>query len=71
MNAMNEQIGGSHYKDFKIQPAQYSFANNLNWFQGEAIKYITRFKGKGGQKDLEKAIHVIQMLIELEYAKIT
>jgi hypothetical protein len=67
-NALSVQIGGDHYKAMKIQPMEYSMANNLNACQHTAIKYVTRYKTKGGKQDLEKAIHCIQMLIEFEYA---
>lgn len=64
--AMRSQVGGSHYKDLAIQPMEYSMANGLDACQHTAIKYITRFREKEGVKDLEKAIHTIQMLIEFE-----
>ena len=67
ISAKDTQIGGDHYKHMKIQPMEYSMANNLNACQHTAIKYVTRYKTKGGRLDLEKAIHCIQMLIELEY----
>ena len=65
-SAMDVQIGGDHYKKLKIQPMDYSMANNLDACQHTAIKYITRFRDKGGVADLEKAKHVIDMLIEFE-----
>lgn len=65
-SALNTQIGGDHYKKLKIQPMEYSMANNLDACQHTAIKYITRFRDKGGIADLEKAKHVIDMLIEFE-----
>lgn len=60
------QVGGSHYKDYKIQPVEYAMANNLNYCQANAVKYITRYRDKGGIEDLKKAIHNIEILIELE-----
>jgi hypothetical protein len=66
--AKDTQVGGDHYKHMKIQPMEYSMANNLNACQHTAIKYITRYKTKGGKMDLEKAIHCIQLLIEMEYS---
>ncbi|MCA9368476.1 DUF3310 domain-containing protein [Candidatus Kaiserbacteria bacterium] len=63
---MDVQIGGDHYKKLKIQPMEYSMANNLDACQHTAIKYVTRFRDKGGVADLEKAKHVIDMLIEFE-----
>ena len=62
-----EQHGGNHYKGRGIQPVQYAFANGLDFFQGSVVKYITRFRDKGGKQDLEKAKHFIEMLIALEY----
>lgn len=66
-NAFDVQIGGDHYKKLAIQPMLYSFRNKLDPCQHTAIKYITRFREKEGIKDLEKAKHCIDMLIELEY----
>lgn len=66
MSALNDQIGGSHYKDMAIQPMEYSMLNKLDACQHTAIKYVTRFREKGGIQDLRKAIHVIEMLIEFE-----
>ena len=66
-SALDTQVDGSHYKDLKIQPMEYSMANKLDACQHTAIKYITRFREKGGIKDLDKAIHCIQMLKEFEY----
>jgi hypothetical protein len=66
-NALSKQVDGNHYKDLAIQPMEYSFKNKLDPAQHTAIKYVTRFRNKGGRRDLEKAIHCIEMLIELEY----
>jgi hypothetical protein len=68
-SAWDKQIGGGHYKDLAIQPMRYSMANKLDACQHTAIKYITRFREKGGISDLYKAIHTIEMLIEFEHAK--
>jgi hypothetical protein len=66
MGALNTQVGGGHYKDLAIQPMEYSMANQLDPCQHTAIKYITRFRAKGGVQDLEKAKHCIDLLIEFE-----
>lgn len=68
--ALERQEGGSHYKNLAIQPMVYSFRNRLDPCQHTAIKYITRFREKGGKEDLLKAIHCIEMLIELEYGNL-
>ena len=64
--ALDTQIDGDHYKKLKIQPVEYIHANNIGFSEGSAIAYLTRWRDKGGVKDLEKAIHTIQLLIELE-----
>ena len=66
MSAYDTQVAGSHYSKLAIQPMQYSMANKLDACQHTAIKYITRFRDKGGVEDLKKAKHVIDMLIEAE-----
>lgn len=65
-SALNKQISGSHYKGLKIQPIEYLHANNIPFAEGCAIKYLTRWRDKGGISDLEKAKHFIELLIELE-----
>lgn len=67
MDPKQLQIGGSHYKDLKIQPSAFIYANGLNWFEGNAIKYIVRHKLKGGKEDLMKAKHYIDLLLAEEY----
>jgi hypothetical protein len=67
--ALNNQIGGDHYSKLKIQPMEYSMANGLDACQHTVIKYVTRFRDKGGLQDLHKAQHTLQMLIEFEKAK--
>ena len=63
---MKEQVGGTHYKGYKIQPVEYSMANNLDALQHTVVKYVTRFRDKGGIEDLNKAKHAIDMLIAYE-----
>ena len=61
------QVGGSHYKDCAIQPSDYIVANDLGWYEGNAVKYITRHKKKGGRESILKAIHYLELLLEREY----
>lgn len=65
-NPLAQQVAGSHYKDLKIQPIEYIHANGIPFAEGSVIKYVTRWRDKGGIKDLEKAKHFIELLIELE-----
>jgi hypothetical protein len=60
------QPGGSHYKSQAIQPVEYIVANKLPFIEGNIVKYITRWRNKGGVKDLEKIIHYVQLLIYFE-----
>ena len=68
-SALDIQIGGNHYSKLKIQPMEYSMANGLDACQHTIVKYVTRFRDKAGAQDLEKARHVIDMLIEFETKK--
>lgn len=64
---LDVQVGGGHYKQCASQPVEYIFHNNLNYLQGNVVKYITRYKDKNGKEDLEKVKHYVDLLIELEY----
>lgn len=64
--ALNKQVDGGHYKDLKIQPIEYIHANQIPFAEGSVIKYVSRWRNKGGIKDLEKAKHFLELLIELE-----
>jgi hypothetical protein len=61
------QVGGDHYKSMAIQPSEFIYRNNLGWHEGNAIKYICRHKMKNGKQDLDKAIHYLELLREIEY----
>ena len=62
--ATDKQVGGSHYKDKKLQPWDIIDELNLNFYEGNALKYLIRYKDKNGVEDLKKAIHYIEKLIE-------
>ena len=63
----NKQIGGSHYKNFKIQPSEFVIENELLYPEGCVIKYIIRHRMKNGKEDLLKAKHFIDMIIASDY----
>ena len=69
MSVYKKQIGGSHYKNMKIQPSKFINDNKLLFAEGNAIKYICRHAHKGGREDLKKAIHYIEMIIERDYSE--
>lgn len=66
MNALETQVGGDHYKTKAIQPVEYIHANGLGFCEGNVVKYVSRWKDKNGLKDLEKARHYLDILIQLE-----
>jgi hypothetical protein len=63
------QHGGTHYKNKTIQPWDYIVANNLGYLEGNIVKYVSRWKEKGGIEDLRKANHYLAKLIEVEIAR--
>lgn len=65
MQANDTQVGGNHYKDKAIQPWDYIAANNLGYFEGNIVKYVSRWRDKAGVQDLMKARHYLDKLIEL------
>ena len=65
-NPWKTQEGGGHYKTLTIQPFEYSMKNKLDPLQHTIIKYVTRFRDKGGIEDLYKAKHCIDLLINFE-----
>jgi Protein of unknwon function (DUF3310) len=69
MSANEIQVGGNHYKDKSIQPWDFIAANDLGFFEGNIVKYITRWRDKAGVDDLRKARHYLDKLIELELEK--
>ena len=66
MKAKDMQVGGNHYKGFKIQPIEYIQANDLSYCEANVVKYVPRWRGKNGIEDLRKAKHYIDLLIESE-----
>ena len=68
MTATLKQVGGTHYKKFKIQPAEFCHKNQIPYLEATAIKYLCRWRDKGGIQDLDKAIHFIELLKEFENA---
>lgn len=69
VDAWSTQVGGDHYRKLPIQPLQYSMANSLDPMQHTIIKYVTRFRDKGGLIDLNKAKQTIDLLIAFEQSK--
>jgi hypothetical protein len=66
LSAKDKQVGGNHYQALAIQPAEFIHKNGIGFLAGNIIKYVCRYKQKGGIQDLEKAKHYVEMLIEFE-----
>ena len=69
MEALNKQVGGDHYKRFIIQPVEFCYHNEIPYLEATAIKYLCRWRDKGGLQDLQKAKHFIDILIDFETVK--
>jgi len=59
------QVAGDHYKGKAIQPWDYIISNELGYLEGNVVKYVSRWKDKGGVDDLRKAQHYLAKLIEV------
>ena len=70
IRANAQQVGGAHYATKAIQPWDFIIANNLGYLEGNIVKYVSRWKDKGGVQDLKKAQHYLQKLIEVNDEKI-
>jgi len=66
MSALDTKIGGTHYKNFAIEPIEFIYKNGIGFCEGNAIKYLVRWREKGGKQDLLKAKHYIDLLLEME-----
>ena len=68
--SLDVQVGGSHYKDMAIQPAEYCEYNNIPALESAVIKYVSRHQNKNGVQDLEKAKDLINMIIDMRYGSV-
>jgi len=66
---LDKQEGGDHYKGMKIQPVEFIHANNLPFLEGCVIKRVCRHSTKNGAEDIRKAIHELNLILELEYGE--
>ena len=61
--ASERQVGGEHYKKYKIQPWDIVDEYGLDFYAGNALKYLLRDK-TDRLEDLKKARHYLDKLIE-------
>ena len=66
-DSLSKQVDGNQYNSMKIQPAEFINENKILFAEGNAIKYICRHQKKGKRKDIEEAIHYLEMILERDY----
>ena len=66
MSSLKTQVNGNHYNKLALQPVEFIYKNDIPYIEGNIIKYVVRWRDKGGIDDLRKARHYLDMLIELE-----
>jgi hypothetical protein len=69
LRANDRQEGGTHYKQFKYETWDVILDWGLGYLDGNAVKYLSRWRHKNGLEDLKKARHYIDKLIETEMEK--
>jgi hypothetical protein len=67
MKATDKQEGGSHYKNYPIEPVEFIYRNRIPFIEANVLKYLLRHESKGGKDDLLKAKHYIDLLIQFKY----
>jgi len=65
MSALETQIGGSHYKNYAIQPFEFALVNGYDAGASYIVKHITRHRDKNGREDLLKAHHYVELRQEI------
>lgn len=69
MSVLDVQHGGNHYKGESLQPWEIINANKLDFYEGNALKYLLRHKSKNGVEDINKAIHYLEAIKEFQYGQ--
>jgi hypothetical protein len=68
-SANDRQEGGNHYKQFNHETWDVILDWGLGYLDGNAVKYLSRWRHKNGVEDLKKARHYLDKLIETELEK--
>lgn len=61
----------TYYNQGKIEMWDYAHDHNLGFFEGNIVKYVTRWKDKNGLMDLKKAKEYLDKLIDLTESNIS
>jgi|TARA_R110000751_G_scaffold78796_1_gene159022 hypothetical protein len=56
-----------HYTSMKIEPVDFIIANDLDFCEGNVIKYVSRHKNKNGAEDIRKAIDYLTIILKTTY----
>ena len=67
---MEDKISPTYYKQGKVEVWDFVNEQGLDFFGGNVIKYLCRYKRKNGLEDLMKAKRYLDKLIEVEQSKI-
>ena len=62
---MSDNINPDYYRK-GIETTDYIQSHSMNYLEGNIIKYVTRYKDKGGVLDLKKAEWYLTRLIKQE-----
>ena len=65
VSVKDKQVAGTHYQR-AIQPWDIISEWELDFWEGNVLKYLLRWKHKDGVQDLQKAKHYLEYLIERE-----
>jgi hypothetical protein len=68
VGANGRQVGGTHYHT-PIQHWDFVVANNIPYLEAQILRYVVRWRRKGGLEDLEKATHYLDKLKEVARAE--
>ena len=63
IKTMNDNINPTYYRK-GIETTDYIVSHSMNYLEGNIIKYVTRYKDKGGIEDLKKAEWYLTRLIK-------
>ena len=63
---MKDKINPDYYVGTRIQVSDFISEFNLNYFEGNIVKYIVRHRDKNGIEDLKKARWYLDRLIKKE-----
>lgn len=65
MSANEKQVGGEHYRKYKVQ--HWDWAADRPYLEARCCAYIDRHQDKNGLQDIEKSLHFIQKILEVRY----